>query len=83
MIMLVPERSTLRSRIPPAALRSFQETLERGFGADAPPVLDLRDGIPDDQFHDDLHLKLAGRRRATQELAQALRKRAASAEHHD
>ena len=83
MIMLVPERSDSPIANPAGSAPLFQETLERGFGADAPPVLDLRDGIPDDQFHDDLHLKLAGRRRATQELAQALRKRAASAEHHD
>jgi hypothetical protein len=74
-IMLVPERSNLRSRIPPAALRCFHETLERGFGALAPPILDLRDAVADDGFHDDLHLKQSGRRQATMKLAQALRER--------
>jgi hypothetical protein len=75
MIMLVPERSNLRPRIPPAALRCFHETLDRGFRADAPPILDLRDAIADDQFHDDLHLRQSGRRQATLKLVQALSER--------
>jgi hypothetical protein len=83
MITLVPERSNLRSRIPPAALRCFHETLERGFGADAPPILDLRDAIADDEFHDDLHLRLTGRRQATLKLAQALRERGVNTKHQD
>jgi hypothetical protein len=75
MIVLLPERSNFRSRIPSEALRCLRETLERGFGADAPPVLDLRVAVDDHEFHDDLHLNQTGRNQVSLKLAEALRDR--------
>ncbi|MBV8458628.1 MAG: hypothetical protein JO122_18670 [Acetobacteraceae bacterium] len=77
VILLLPEGTTLRTSIPPEAMRCLRDTLTRGFGPAAPPVIDLRAALPDSMFHDPLHPSLAGRQRATRLLIEALRSRPA------
>jgi hypothetical protein len=82
VILLLPERSDLRSRIPAEAMRCLNKTLVRGFGDDGPPpVIDLRDAIGDDQFHDTLHLNQRGRVETSRRLAEYLRQRPVRPEH--
>jgi hypothetical protein len=54
-IILLPERSIHRDRIPPEAIRCFDEINRRNFPDDPVPVYNLRDRIPDDQFIDTDH----------------------------
>jgi hypothetical protein len=72
-IVLLPEGSSLRATIPPEAMQCFETTLRDAFGAGAPPVIDLRASIPDDQFHDNIHPDRPGRMAATRMLVEALR----------
>jgi hypothetical protein len=72
VIVLVPESSRLRNSIPPAAVNSLATALNRAFGPTAPPVLNLRDAIPDPLFFDLVHLDPDGRVAFTKHLAQAL-----------
>jgi hypothetical protein len=81
VILLLPERSDLRSRVPAEAMNCLNETLARGFGDDdSPPIVDLRDAIADDQFHDTLHLNQKGRMETSRRLAERLRQRSVKAE---
>jgi hypothetical protein len=76
VILLLPERSDLRSRVPAEAMTCLNETLRRAFeGTGAAPVVDLRDTIADDQFHDTLHLNQKGRAETSRRLAEYLRAR--------
>ena len=76
VILLLPERSDLRSRVPADAMNCLNETLARGFGGDHfPPIIDLRGAIADGQFHDTLHLNQRGRAETSRRLAEHLRKR--------
>jgi hypothetical protein len=73
VLLLLPERSDFRSRVPPDAMASLREALRAGFGADAPPVINLRDAVPDDsQFHDTLHLRSEARFLTTKRLIEGL-----------
>lgn len=75
VILLLPERSDLRSRIPPEAMLCLKDALARSFGEDSPTVIDLRDAMPDESFHDTLHLNKASRGQFTLALAKALKSR--------
>lgn len=57
ILVLMPEDSAVRARVPAVALERLQLVLASAFGADAPPVLDLRDAMPDDAFRDRVHIK--------------------------
>jgi hypothetical protein len=82
VILLLPERSDLRSRVPAEAMNCLNATLARGFGDDGPPPsIDLRDAITDDQFHDTLHLNQRGRMETSRRLAEQLRRRAVKPDH--
>lgn len=73
VIVLMPEHSTLREQIPPEALAALREPLETG--GELPPIVDLRDAVPDSGFADISHMNEAGRLRFTPLLAAAIRER--------
>ncbi len=60
VIILMPENSRLRKRMPPNVNEAVTAPLRRAFGADMPPILDLRDAIDDSGFVDLTHLNQAG-----------------------
>jgi hypothetical protein len=62
IVVLMPESSPVRASVPPEAMRCLREALGRGFGPDAPPVVDLREALPDDRFSDTIHPDERGRR---------------------
>jgi hypothetical protein len=55
-IILLPEHSELRKRIPPEAVGCLAEINRLDFAADPVPVYDLRERLNDDQFSDVLHV---------------------------
>jgi len=71
-IVLMPEHSSLRERVPPEALATLYAALAQAFGERAPPVIDLRDASPDGDFTDISHLNADGRRALGPVLAAAL-----------
>ena len=75
VILLMPELTIVRNQTPPEAMDCLRELLQRRFGAAAPPVIDLLGAIPDDLYHDSLHLNRAGREMTTRLLVKALRAR--------
>ena len=75
VVILRPERSDLRSKIPGVAMEFITETLSREFGDDPPPLINLRDAAPDEDFHDTLHLKQSGRLMESRRLVEALMNR--------
>ena len=75
VVLLLPESSSLRALIPPEAMGCLRGALEGGFGPAAPPVIDLRSSLADDQFHDSIHPRKSGREAATRRLMDALRAR--------
>ena len=75
VVLLLPESSSLRALIPPEAMSCLREALGRGFGPDAPMVVDLRAAIADDQFHDSIHPNKSGREATTRQLLEALHAR--------
>lgn len=60
VVVLMPENSRLRKRMPPNILDSVTTPLHQAFGADVPLVLDLRDAIEDSGFVDLTHLNQRG-----------------------
>ncbi len=72
-IVLLPEAGAMRASIPAEAMQCLDAVLRDAFGDGAPPVIDLRAAIRDDEFHDTIHPKRAGRRDATAALVAALR----------
>jgi hypothetical protein len=75
VLLFLPERSDFRSRVPSDAMTCLREALELGFGAEIPLAIDLRDAVPDDQFHDLVHLKAEARSLTTRRLIERLRAR--------
>ena len=72
VIALFPEAGRRRVAAPPEFLRTTEEALHRAFGASAPPILDFRDAMPDDDFFDLSHLNPTGRAAFTDRLGRAL-----------
>ena len=70
VVVLLPERSDLRSRIPDAAADRLDAVLQ-STGVDL-SVVDHRDWISDDRFFDHAHLNHVGRDDYTPRLAEAL-----------
>ena len=55
VIVLLPESSPMRASIPAEAMGTLRAVLRGAFGPGSPPVVNLRDSIPDAQFHDNVH----------------------------
>jgi hypothetical protein len=77
IVLLLPEPSLFRARVPREATLCLQEALRDGFGGKAPLVIDFRDLLPDRMFHDHVHLLSEGRSATTVRLIEALRTRSA------
>ena len=75
LVLLLPERSTLRATMPPESMDCVRDALRRGFGDAAPAVIDLREALPDAMFHDSLHVMNAGRKITSRKLVEALKAR--------
>jgi hypothetical protein len=72
VIVLLPEASPMRAGMPAEAMECLRAVLRGAFGSASPPVVDLRDSIADDQFHDTVHPRREGRLAATRSLIKAL-----------
>lgn len=72
VVVLLPESSVMRANVPIEAVQCLKAALDRAFGPASPPVIDLRDTIPDALFHDNLHPKRAGRLATTRALVEAI-----------
>ena len=72
VIVAMPLRSSLRSRLPAEARRHIGDVLARAFGADAPPYLDLTDALPDEGFSNHNHANPKGRAAFSAILARRL-----------
>ncbi len=60
VVVLMPENSRLRKRMPPNISTAVTTPLKQAFGADMPPVLDLREAVEDAGFVDLSHLNPTG-----------------------
>jgi len=61
-VILMPEHSRLRVRIPDAAMRLLVDSLSMIYGNQGPTITDLRDSVPDSGFKDISHMNNDGRR---------------------
>lgn len=73
LIVLMPEHSELRRRIPPEGLALLHDALEKAFGEEAPTLVDLRDALDDSEFTDISHVNNKGRPQLNRLLAEAIR----------
>lgn len=60
VVVLMPENSRMRKRMPPNIREVVAQPLRQAFGEDMPPVLDLRDTVEDEGFVDLTHLNQRG-----------------------
>ena len=74
LVVLMPEHSSLRDRIPPEAMDALLGPLDREFGDEAPSIVDLRDSVADSGFTDISHLNDQGRASFSPLLAEAIRR---------
>jgi hypothetical protein len=65
VIVLMPENSRLRKRMPPDINDTVTGPLRAAFGEDAPQVIDLRDAVEDEGFVDLTHLNQVGNQRCS------------------
>jgi hypothetical protein len=56
VVLVMPERSNVRARMPASAMETLTELSENAFGTDAVRVISLRDSVADDEFCDQQHL---------------------------
>ncbi len=61
VLVMMPEHSYLRGRLPAIAMEHLQESLASDLGANDPPLVDCRDALPDDDFADISHVNTDGR----------------------
>jgi hypothetical protein len=73
LVVMTPERATLRSRVPREAESTLRDGLNRAFGAKNVQILDLRDAVDDSAFLDNVHLSDKGRIAFTKILSERLR----------
>ncbi len=73
LIVLMPQHSALRERVPSAGLELLTGGLKRDLGERAPPIVDLADAIGDDEFSDISHLDDRGRITLSRRLAATIR----------
>ena len=71
-IVLMPEHSLLRQRMPPAAMDALVESLSSAFGDQLPLLIDLQDAIPDSGFADISHLNEDGSEQFSLRLAEVI-----------
>jgi hypothetical protein len=72
VLVLLPESSRLRGRVPPEAMRWLAALLGSLAEGDAPELLDLRAALDDAVLVDLVHLGVLGREEATRRLARHL-----------
>lgn len=60
-IVLMPEHSSLRAKIPDEIVETLSDPLEHAFGSAKPPILDFRAAVPDSGFGDISHMNENGR----------------------
>jgi hypothetical protein len=72
VVVLMPEHSRLRARIPDVAMRTLTDPFRRELGEQAPAIIDLRDTIPDSGFLDISHMNNDGRTLFSPQLADAI-----------
>jgi hypothetical protein len=73
ILLLMPEHSELRLRIPEEASAYLRRALVGAFGDSSPTILDYRASIPDSSFSDYSHLNDQGRRQFSRLLAEWIR----------
>jgi len=73
IVVILPEESALRSRVPGEEQQFLIDSITGRFGSAA--ILNFRDAVPDEMFTDYAHLNTAGRAKFSLQLAQALRNR--------
>lgn len=73
VIVLMPESSTLRRRLPEVAARRFFELLVQSAPDTEPTVVDLRGEIDDEDFADYAHVNHVGRETLSRRVAGELR----------
>lgn len=71
VILIMPEQSALRSRVPDVAVSLLTEDLERVQSAPV-PIMDFRSMIPDSEFTDYFHLNDSGRADLSEKLGRRL-----------
>lgn len=69
LVVLMPEHSDLRKRVPEAASILLREALAE-MPRHPPRIVDLRDAISDGPFFDNYHLTMRGRRELSNRLAE-------------
>ena len=72
IVVLMPEAKDLRSRMPSEALQTLLADLDNAFPANAVPVVDMRDAIPDTYFYDYGHLNWKGRNHFSYRFAETI-----------
>ncbi len=72
LIVLLPETSRSRSMVPREATLNLRLALNDALGSEAPPIIDLRDMLPDSMFLDLVHLNGEGRDALTPRLRKIL-----------
>ena len=72
VLVLLPESSRLRGRVPPEAMRRLSALLSSLPSDDAPELLDLRAALDDAALVDLVHLAIPGRQEATRRVARLL-----------
>jgi hypothetical protein len=75
LIVLLPERAKVRAAVPIEAKRTFDAIIDQTLGKDSSDVIDLRAFVPDDKFHDLIHLDPDGGRVFSARLARELKAR--------
>lgn len=73
VIVLMPEHSFLRNRIPAVALEMLIATLDTELGGRAPDLIDLRASVADSGFLDISHMNALGRDQFTPFLVKVVR----------
>jgi hypothetical protein len=69
IVAVMPQHSRLRARLPAVAMNTLKSGMDEAFGASAPPLLDLREAVPDTGFADIAHVNTEGRRIVSQRIA--------------
>jgi hypothetical protein len=72
IVVLMPEAKNLRSWMPSEALQTLLADLDNAFPANAIPVVDMRDAMPDTYFYDFGHLNWEGRKRFSYLFAETI-----------
>jgi hypothetical protein len=73
VVVLMPENSRMRKRMPPNIIEAPTTPLQQAFGADMPPILDLREKVEDSGFVDLTHLNQRGSQRCSRLIGEKLR----------